>query len=84
MARDRSQNPPESDGTEADYFFKLADAPAYLLRLSYQRALEIFAEEVGSLRPRPRQFVILLTVDQNEGINQTALARRWCAPPYLP
>ncbi len=74
MARDRSQNPPESDGTDAGEFFSLADTPTYLLRLSYQRSLEIFAEEVGPMRPR--HFVILLTVNQNEGINQTELARR--------
>lgn len=74
MARDRSQNPPGNDGADASVFFDLADTPTYLLRLSYQRALEIFAEEVGPMRPR--HFVILLTVNQNEGINQTELARR--------
>ena len=47
----------------------------FLLRRCRQRALDIYAQEIGHLKLRPRQFVVLLTIHQNAGINQTDLVR---------
>ena len=41
----------------------------FLLRRCRQRALDIYAQEIGHLKLRPRQFVVLLTIHQNAGIN---------------
>ncbi len=45
----------------------------HLLHRAGQRAAEIFQTELGSDDLTPRQFAILLTVAQNEGLNQTQL-----------
>lgn len=47
----------------------------FLLRRCRQRALDLYAQEIGHLNLRPRHFVVLLTIHQNAGINQTDLVR---------
>lgn len=53
--------------------FSLTRAPGHLLRRAQQYAFDIYAQEVGADGLTPRQFAVLLTVDQNEGLSQTDL-----------
>lgn len=53
--------------------FALAQAPGHLLRRAQQYAFDIYSQEVGADGLTPRQFVVLLTVEQNEGLSQTDL-----------
>jgi DNA-binding MarR family transcriptional regulator len=46
-----------------------------LLRRAQQYAFDVYAREVGSDGLTPRQFAVLLTVDQPEGLSQTDLVR---------
>lgn len=55
--------------------YALNHAPGHLIRRAQQRAVDLFVEEVGEDGPTPRQFAVLLTVYQNEGMNQTDLVR---------
>ncbi|MFN3744746.1 MAG: MarR family winged helix-turn-helix transcriptional regulator [Hyphomicrobiaceae bacterium] len=48
-------------------------SPIHLLHRAGQCASDIFASEMASLDITPRQFAILLTVAQNEGLSQTDL-----------
>jgi DNA-binding MarR family transcriptional regulator len=59
------------NGQAVDYM--LGDTPGHLLRRCQQRAVEIFMDEVGSMRVTPRQFAILLTLANQTGITQTEL-----------
>lgn len=56
--------------------FNLSDAPSHLLRRCSQYAFDLYSQEVGSSELTPRQFAVLLTVEQNEGLSQTDLVRR--------
>lgn len=51
----------------------LVRSPIHLLHRAGQCASDIFASEMASLDITPRQFAILLTVAQNEGLSQTDL-----------
>jgi len=53
--------------------YRLVDAPGHLLRRCQQRAVELFAEELGPRRVTPRQFALLITVYQRPGLTQTGL-----------
>ncbi|MCL4765659.1 MAG: MarR family transcriptional regulator [Hyphomicrobiaceae bacterium] len=54
---------------------RLDRSPIHLLHRASQRASDVFQEEIdGDLTPR--QFAILLTVAQNEGLSQTHLVTR--------
>src|SRR5215470_10270237 len=55
--------------------FNLAQSPGHLLRRAQQYAFDIYAREVGVDGLTPRQFAVLVTVDQNEGLSQTDLVR---------
>jgi DNA-binding MarR family transcriptional regulator len=55
--------------------FVLSQSPGHLLRRAQQYAFDLYAKEVGSEELTPRQFTVLLTVDQNEGLSQTDLVR---------
>jgi len=54
--------------------YELRHVPAHLLRRCHQRATDLYTAEVGDNGLTPRQFVVLLTVHQNPGLNQTDLA----------
>jgi DNA-binding MarR family transcriptional regulator len=54
---------------------KLDDSPGHLLRRCQQFSFDLFSEEVGASGLTPRQFTVLLTVDQNEGLSQTDLVQ---------
>ncbi len=56
--------------------FNLAKAPGHLLRRCQQYAFDLYTQEVGSNGLTVRQFAVLLTVEQNEGLSQTDLVRR--------
>ena len=60
--------------TNADDY-DLHGAVGHLLRRSQQRAVDLFAEEVGEDGPTPRQFAVLISVHQNPGVSQTDLVR---------
>lgn len=56
--------------------FNLSDSPGHLLRRAQQYAFDLFSAEIGSSNLTPRQFAVLLTVQQNEGLSQTDLVRK--------
>ena len=55
--------------------FNLKSSPGHLLRRAQQYAHDLYAAEVGGDGPTPRQFEVLHTVAQNEGLSQTDLVR---------
>lgn len=55
--------------------FSLKNSPGHLLRRAQQYAHDLYAREVGASGPTPRQFEVLHTVAQNEGLSQTDLVR---------
>ncbi len=48
-------------------------SPVHLLHRAGQCAAEIFAAEMGQEGLTPRQFTVLRTISENEGISQTGL-----------
>ncbi|GAB4522988.1 MAG: hypothetical protein Tsb0010_07190 [Parvularculaceae bacterium] len=56
--------------------FSLSNSPGHLLRRAQQYAYDLYTKEVGSSGPTPRQFAVLHTVKENEGLSQTDLVRR--------
>lgn len=52
---------------------RLQRSPLHLLHRAGQCAAEIFQIELGSDELTPRQYAVLLTVAQNEGLSQTQL-----------
>ncbi len=74
MARQRDDNTGKSRPPTVDDF-SLSGQPGHLLRLCQQRAVDLFAEEVGDDGPTPRQFAIMLSAYQKPGLNQTDLVR---------
>jgi DNA-binding MarR family transcriptional regulator len=55
---------------------RLERSPLHLLHRAGQCAGEVFQTELGSGDLTPRQFAVLLTVSQNEGLSQTHLVER--------
>jgi len=53
--------------------YNLKKSPGHLLRRAQQYAHDLYAKEVGSSGPTPRQFEVLHTVAGNEGLSQTDL-----------
>jgi MarR family transcriptional regulator, lower aerobic nicotinate degradation pathway regulator len=53
--------------------FNLDHSPAHLLRRATQYANDIYASEVGEEALTARQFAVLLTVEEHEGLSQTDL-----------
>jgi len=54
----------------------LNHSPIHLLHRAGQFAGDVFSEEMNDGKLTPRQYAILLTVAQNEGISQTGLVNR--------
>jgi DNA-binding MarR family transcriptional regulator len=48
----------------------------HLLHRASQCATDVFAQEMSNMELTPRQFAVLLTVSQNEGLSQTDLVER--------
>jgi DNA-binding MarR family transcriptional regulator len=63
MARDSAPN-------------RLERSPLHLLHRAGQCAADVFQTELGSGDLTPRQFAVLVTVSQNEGLSQTHLVER--------
>lgn len=55
---------------------RLERSPIHLLHRVGQCASDIFTLEIGDADLTPRQYAILLTVSQNEGLSQTDLVER--------
>ena len=55
--------------------YDLKKSPGHLLRRAQQYAHDLYSKEVGAKGPTPRQFEVLHTVAQNEGLSQTDLVR---------
>lgn len=55
--------------------FVLAQSPGHLLRRAQQFVFDLYTQHVGSDELTPRQFAVLITVEQNEGLSQTDLVR---------
>lgn len=55
---------------------RLERSPIHLLHRAGQCAGDIFTAEMGDAGLTPRQFAVLLTVAQNEGVSQTDLVDR--------
>lgn len=55
---------------------RLARSPLHMLHRASQCAGDIFHGEIGGDDLTPRQYAVLLTVAQNEGISQTGLVER--------
>jgi len=49
--------------------------PGHLLRRCQQRAVDLFVAEVGEDGPTPRQFALMLCIQQNPGATQIELVR---------
>jgi DNA-binding MarR family transcriptional regulator len=54
---------------------RLERSPLHLLHRAGQCAAEIFQAELGGNDLTPRQYAVLLTVAQNEGLSQTELVQ---------
>jgi DNA-binding MarR family transcriptional regulator len=54
----------------------LETSPTHLLHRAVQSATDLFAKEVGAEGLTPRQYAVLLTIAQNEGVSQTGLVER--------
>lgn len=54
----------------------LERSPMHLLHRAGQCASDVFTAELGSTDLTPRQYAVLLTVSQNEGLSQTDLVER--------
>ena len=55
---------------------RLERSPIHLLHRAGQCASDIFTAEMGDAGLTPRQFAVLSTVAQNEGVSQTDLVER--------
>ena len=55
---------------------RLARSPLHMLHRASQCAGDVFHGEIGGDDLTPRQYAVLLTVSQNEGISQTGLVDR--------
>ena len=56
--------------------YSLEKSVSHLLRRAQQYSHDQFAKEVGTGALTPRQFVVLHSVSENEGLSQTDLVRR--------
>ena len=56
--------------------FALQQSPGHLLRRAQQYADDLYKKEVGAKGPTARQFTVLHTISENEGLSQTDLVRR--------
>ena len=56
--------------------FALQQSPGHLLRRAQQYADDLYKKEVGQTGPTARQFTVLHTISENEGLSQTDLVRR--------
>jgi len=56
--------------------YSLKNSPGHLLRRAQQYAHDLYAKQVGSSGPTPRQYEVLHAVSRNEGLSQTDLVRQ--------
>jgi DNA-binding MarR family transcriptional regulator len=53
----------------------LGDMVGFHLRLAQEASFRAFAQRVGARDLKPRRFAILMLIEQNPGLTQTALSR---------
>jgi DNA-binding MarR family transcriptional regulator len=53
----------------------LADMVGFHLRLAQEASFRAFAQRVGARNLKPRRFAMLMVIDRNPGLTQTALGR---------
>jgi len=53
----------------------LADMVGFHLRLAQEASFRAFAQRVGARDLKPRRFAMLMLIEQNPGLTQTALSR---------
>jgi DNA-binding MarR family transcriptional regulator len=70
MSKDKDKDK-EKDKTD-----RLGRSPIHLLHRAGQCAGDVFQSELSKGELTPRQFAVLLTVSQNEGLSQTDLVDR--------
>jgi DNA-binding MarR family transcriptional regulator len=56
--------------------FSLQKSVGHLIRRAQQYSYDLYAAEVGKTGPTPRQFAVLHTVSEDEGLSQTDLVRK--------
>lgn len=56
--------------------FALQQSPGHLLRRAQQYADDLYKKEVGAKGPTARQFTVLHTIGEQEGLSQTDLVRK--------
>ena len=61
------------DNMKRDGLSRLDRSPIHLLHRAGQCAGDVFAAEIGETDLTPRQFAVLVTVSQHEGLSQTDL-----------
>jgi DNA-binding MarR family transcriptional regulator len=62
--------------TPANLSRKLENSATHLLHRATQCASELFSAEAGKDNLTPRQFAILVTIAEHEGVSQTGLVQR--------
>ena len=62
--------------TPANLNRKLENSATHLLHRATQCASELFSAEAGKDNLTPRQYAILVTIAENEGVSQTGLVQR--------
>lgn len=62
--------------TSKDTLSRLDKSPIHLLHRAGQCAGDIFLAEMGGGDLTPRQYAVLVTVSQNEGLSQTSLVEK--------
>ena len=65
----------EENGTH-QMAFALQQSPGHLLRRAQQYADDLYKKEVGASGPTARQFTVLHTISEQEGLSQTDLVRK--------
>ena len=61
---------------------QLSRSPYHLLKRAAQYAAYVYQGEVGKAGLTQRQFTVLIAVDQNEGVSQTALVKMTGIDPF--
>ncbi len=76
MKKAKTTNMAKSQHADTSVMMKLDRSPIHLLHRAGQCAGDIFQSKVGTADLTPRQFAVLATVAQNEGLSQTHLVEK--------
>lgn len=76
MAKAKSKKMAKAQSHESGSSASLERSPIHLLHRAGQCAGDIFQNKLGTTDLTPRQFAVLVTVSNNEGLSQTQLVER--------